>query len=78
MRCAVAYIARVTASLPSNLDTLIKHGTDRYGPVKTPMLMSILDVYTRHSPEDPPMLDGMIRTEERPDHGRRSPAGCKL
>lgn len=60
------------------LDALIEHGTDRYGPVHTPMLMSILDVQTRTSPEHPPLLDADVRTEGRPDHGRRSPAGSNL
>jgi len=60
------------------LDTLIAHGTDRYGPVETAMLMSILDVKTLTSPERPPLLDANVRTEGRPDHGRRSPAGSNL
>ena len=60
------------------LDTLIEKGTDHYGPVHTPMLMSILDVNTLTSPEDPPLLDAKVRTEDRPGHGRRSPGGSNL
>lgn len=60
------------------LDTLIEHGKDRYGPIHTPMLMSILDVYTFESPEYPPLLDANVRTEGRPGHGRRSPGGTNL
>ncbi|MBN2375014.1 MAG: hypothetical protein JXD22_01335 [Sedimentisphaerales bacterium] len=60
------------------LDTLIEQGRDRYGPVHTPVLMSILDVYTLNSPEKPPLLDAMVRTEERPTHGRLSPGGSNL
>ncbi len=60
------------------LDTLIDKGTDRYGPVETPMFMAILDVHTHESPQHPPMLDADVRTEGRPDHGRRSPAGSNL
>ena len=60
------------------LDTLIEHGTDRYGSVHTPMLMSILDVYTLDSPQEPELLDAKIRTEGRPTHGRLSPGGTNL
>jgi len=60
------------------LDTLIEHGTDHYGPVTTPMLMAILDLNTYDSPQRPPMLDANVRTEDRPDHGRRSPGGSNL
>ena len=28
------------------LDALIDHGMDEYGPVKTPMLMSVIDIET--------------------------------
>jgi len=61
-----------------SLDTLIEHGTDRYGPVKTPMLMAILDVRTLTSPEKPVLYDDFYRTEGRPTHGRRSPGGSNL
>ncbi len=60
------------------LDTLLEHGTDRYGSVETDMLMSIVDVYTLNSPERPQRLDAEIRTEGRPTHGRLSPAGSNL
>lgn len=58
------------------LDNLLTHGTDRYGPVATPMLMSILDVRANESPREPLLLDGLVRGEGRP--GRRNPAGCDL
>jgi len=60
------------------LDTLIDHGTDVYGSVKTPMLMAVIDVNTLTAPENPKMYDSYIRTEGRPTHGRRSPGGCNL
>jgi hypothetical protein len=60
------------------LETLVERGTDVYGPVKTPMLMAILDVRTLTSPEHPELNDDEIRTEGRPDHGRRSPGGANL
>ncbi len=47
------------------LDTLIEHGTDRYGPQKTPLLMAVLDVNTLESPEKPLLLDTLVRLEER-------------
>jgi len=58
------------------LDNLLEYGTDRYGSVQTPMLMSILDVRTNESPPEPLLLDGWVRGEERP--GRRNPGGCDL
>jgi hypothetical protein len=72
------------------MDTLIKHGTDTYGTVSTPMLMSIINVNTLTSPEDPlkgfteqsdediandVFYDACMRTEGRPLHGRLSPGG---
>jgi len=43
------YAARVRECL----DTLIEHGTDRYGNTHTPLLCSILDVETRDCPQNP-------------------------
>ncbi len=60
------------------LDTLIEHGTDRYGPVQSAMLASILDVHTLDSPPNPSPQDDEIRTEGRPTHGRLSPGGSNL
>jgi len=58
------------------LDNLLEHGTDRYGPVHTPMLMSVIDVRTHTSPKDPEVLDGLVRSEGRLH--RRNPGGCDL
>ena len=60
------------------LDTLIEHGRDVYGPVKTMMLMAVIDVRTLEAPEKPDLYDNYIRTEGRPNHGRRSPGGSNL
>jgi hypothetical protein len=60
------------------LDTMIDHGKDVYGPVKTPMLMAVIDIDTLTSPEHPKMYDSRIRTEDRPNGGRRSPRGSNL
>jgi hypothetical protein len=57
------------------IDLLIEHGTDRYGTVRSPMLMSILDVRTRQCPADPPALDQQWRVIRR---GRRNPGGGNL
>ncbi|GMV96255.1 MAG: hypothetical protein AMXMBFR83_06230 [Phycisphaerae bacterium] len=59
-----------------HLDTLVEYGTDWYGPVKTPMLMAILDVRTLESPPEPLALDNQVRPEGR-EH-RRAPAGSNL
>jgi len=48
-----------------SLDTLIEHGTDRYGDQKTPLLMAVIDVNTQRSPEKPLLLDSLVRLEER-------------
>lgn len=58
------------------LDNMVQHGTDRYGHVHSPMLMSIMDVRTNESPREPEVLDGMIRSEGRLH--RRNPGGCDL
>lgn len=60
------------------LDTLIDRGTDRYGPVHTPMLMAVIDVNTLEAPEHPPLYDDDVRTEGRPSHGRWSAGGSNL
>lgn len=57
------------------LDLLIEHGTDRYGAVRSPILVNILDVRTRDCPEDPQPLDEAWRVIRR---GRRAPAGANL
>jgi hypothetical protein len=57
------------------LDLLIEHGTDRYGEVKSPILVNILDVRTRECPENPLRLDEPWRVIRR---GRRGPAGANL
>ncbi len=57
------------------VDLLIEHGTDRYGKVRSPLLMNILDVRTRECPQNPPVLDEPWRVTRR---GRRGPAGGNL
>ncbi len=47
------------------LGTLIERGTDVYGPKKTPLMMSVIDVRTMDSPEKPERADSMIRFEGR-------------
>src|SRR5882672_11361190 len=58
------------------VETLIQYGTDRYGPIRTDMFMSIIDVETRESPEKPLLLDGQVYGEGRPQ--RRNPGGANL
>ncbi len=57
------------------LDVLIEYGTDRYGPVRAPILMSLLDVRTRTAPQEPLALDEAWRVARRE---RRSPGGNNL
>lgn len=64
------------AAVRDCLDRLLEHGTDRYGEVHTPMLMSVIDVRTGTAPREPELHDSYIRSEERP--GRRNPGGCDL
>ena len=56
--------------LTTCLDTLIEQGTDRYGPIKTAMLMSIVDVRTHQSPEKPLWLDTVAFYEPGRAHRR--------
>jgi hypothetical protein len=58
------------------VETLIQCGTDRYGPVHSEMLMSIVDVVKRESPQTPLLLDGKVYCEDRPQ--RRGPGGVNL
>lgn len=57
------------------LDTLMEHGTDTYGEIHTPMLVSILDTRTLHCPRDPAALDEAFRVTRR---ARRNPAAADL
>ncbi len=68
--------ARYRVCVQTCLDNLVEHGTDRYGPVHTPMWMSIVDVRANASPREPEVLDGLVRSEGRLH--RRNPAGCDL
>jgi hypothetical protein len=60
----------------SCLNNLLEHGTDQYGPVRTPMLMSIMDVRTNESPREQDVLDGLVRSEGRLH--RQNPGGADL
>lgn len=60
----------------TQVDLLLEHGMDTYGPEKLPILMSIIDPRTLSSPESPEVLDGLIRSEGRLH--RRNPAGSDL
>jgi len=58
------------------IDNLLEHGQDTYGEVKTPMLMSVMDIRTNTSPREPETFDAMIRSEGRLH--RRNPGGVDL
>jgi hypothetical protein len=57
------------------LDNLIEYGRDTYGPVKTPIFVSIVDVSTRSCPQNPLPLEEQWRVIRRE---RRNPAGANL
>ncbi len=57
------------------VDLLMAHGTDTYGELHSPMLVTILDVQSRTCPEDPEKLDEQFRVTRR---DRRSPGGSNL
>lgn len=59
-----------------SLTTLIEHGRDDYGPIKTPLIMAVLDTATLHSPPKPEQLDASVRLEGRIH--RRGEQGCNL
>ena len=64
-----------TARVRRCVETLMAKGTDRYGPVRRPILVSILDVGTHACPREPEPLDQAWRVI-RP--ARRNPAGANL
>lgn len=47
------------------VDTLIDHGRDVYGPVQSPLFMSVIDTKTLISPEKPDVYDSLLRLEGR-------------
>ena len=57
------------------LDILLEYGTDRYGKVHTPILVSILDVENRNCPSNPVAFDEYFRVTRRE---RRNPAGSNM
>lgn len=57
------------------VELLMEHGTDRYGEIHAPILVSILDVESRICPKNPQRLDEPWRVIRR---GRRNPAGANL
>ncbi|MDP6544868.1 MAG: AGE family epimerase/isomerase [Phycisphaerae bacterium] len=66
-----AYATRVQECV----ELLMARGTDRYGEIHAPILVSILDVESRTCPENPRKLDEPWRVTRR---GRRNPAGANL
>lgn len=58
------------------IDNLLEHGRDTYGPLQTPMIMSVIDIRTGEAPREPEVYDAMIRSEGRLH--RRNPGGCDL
>lgn len=66
-----SYLTRVQECV----ELLMEHGTDRYGKVHAPILVSILDVESRDCPETPEKLDEDFRVTRR---GRRNPGGSNL
>jgi len=57
------------------IELLMAHGTDTYGEVHAPVLVSILDVESRTCPPEPAALDEKFRVDRRE---RRNPAGSNL
>ena len=66
-----AYATRVQECV----ELLMEHGTDKYGEIHAPILVSILDVESRICPKNPKKLDEPWRVARR---GRRNPAGANL
>ena len=58
------------------LDTLLEHGRDDYGAVKSPLFMAVLDADTLRSPAHPYPTDALVRLEGRMH--RRGERGCNL
>lgn len=64
----ISYVARC-------LDLLMEHGTDRYGPVHTPILASILDLRCFESPQRPEPFMEYYRVNRRQ---RRNLGGANM
>ena len=64
-----------TSYVEECLNTIIEHGTDRYGEKKAPIFVSILDLETLTCPQHPLPLDEHFRVSRRE---RRNPAGANL
>lgn len=58
------------------IDHILEHGQDTYGPTKTPLFMSVVDIRTETSPREPEIYDALIRSEGRMH--RRNPGGSDL
>ena len=59
------------------LDTLLDHGRDAYGPLQSPLFMTIVDADLLASPNQPMLLDAVVRLEEGRLH-RRGERGSNL
>ncbi len=57
------------------IDNLIRYGKDNYGLIKTPLMVSILDVRDGYCPANPENFDEYFRVMRRE---RRNPAGSDL
>ncbi|WP_111979976.1 glycoside hydrolase family 76 protein [Algibacillus agarilyticus] len=66
---------RYTPYVEESLNNLMEFGTDRYGSVHSPMLVTILDNDSKTSPKQPKKLDGYYRATRL---FRRSPAGSNF
>jgi hypothetical protein len=66
---------RYFTAVKTCLDNMIKYGKDDYGPVQSPIFVSILDVDSRCCPRTPLALDENWRVVRRE---RRNPAGANL
>lgn len=63
------------APVCATLNSLARHGTDRYGIVHSPIWMAVLDAETLEAPRHPLPLDEDVRVQRR---GRRAPGGSNL
>jgi len=75
-RLTAADRARYREAAIACVDKILEHGLDRYGPVKTAMIASVIDTRTGEVPQEPEPIDSLIRTEGR--FHRRNPGGADL
>jgi hypothetical protein len=74
-RTTITPPAELLSAVHAHADTLVEYGTDRYGPLHTPMFMATLDPATKAYPVDDTRPDTFVQRAYRHIH---APRGCAV